>query len=322
MTGRELRPFRLRLRVPFRGLVERRGCLIRGSRGWGEFAPFDDYPVQADARWLACALEQADGRWPEPVRDRVAVNAIVPAVDPERAAAMAVASGCRTIKIKVGDPAGRDRVAAVRDALPAAALRVDVNGAWTLTQAVAELAGLAAFGLEYAEQPVRGFEQMRALRREVAVPLAADELLRVDRRFDDVAEVADVAILKVAPLGGVASTLAAARRVGLPVVISSALDSSLGLAAGLMAACALPTAPLACGLGTGALLAEDVCDPLLPVAGQMSWTGWPSPRTGLRSDSGDLSYWRQRIERADDARNAHAGGVGRPDRRSGHRPHP
>lgn len=301
MTQRELRAFRLRLRVPFRGLTERRGCLIRGSHGWGEFAPFEDYSTEADARWLACALEQADGRWPPPVREQVAVNAIVPGLDPEAVAAMAVASGCRTIKIKVGDPAGRDRVAAVRDALPDAALRIDVNGAWTLRQAVTELTALSEYGLEYAEQPVRAFADMQALRREVPVPLAADELLRVDRRFDDVAQAADVAILKVAPLGGVAATVAAARRVGLPVVISSALDSSLGLAAGLAAACALPDAPLACGLGTGALLAEDVCDPLLPAAGQMSFAGYPSPGAGLRSGAEDHRYWQQRIERAEQA---------------------
>src|SRR5690606_4613272 len=119
------------------------------------------------------------------------------------------------------------------------------------------LAELAQFGLEYAEQPVRTLEQMRELRAATAVPLAADELIRVDGLFDEVADVADVAILKVAPLGGVAATLAVARRVGLPVVISSALDSSLGLAASVAAACALPDAPLACGFGTGLLLAED-----------------------------------------------------------------
>src|SRR5690606_27482180 len=139
-------PFRLRLRTPFRGLQVRRGCLVSGSHGWGEFAPFDDYDVDADARWLASAQEQADGRWPPAVRDRIEVNAIIPAVPPDQAAQMAVAAGCRTIKVKVGDPDGTARVAAVREALPAAALRVDVNGAWTVPEAAAMLDDLAQFG--------------------------------------------------------------------------------------------------------------------------------------------------------------------------------
>ena len=298
MTDRRLWPYRLRLRVPFRGLTERRGCLIEGSNGWGEFAPFDDYDPAADARWLACALEQADGRWPAPVRQRVEVNAIIPAVAPAQAAAMAVASGCRTIKIKVGDPGGTARVAAVRAAAPAAALRVDGNGAWSVAEAARALSELATFDLEYAEQPVRTLEQMRQLRDLVDVPLAADEVLRIDRRFDEVAGVADVAILKVAPLGGVRATLAAAQRVGLPVVISSALDSSLGLAAGLAAACALPEPPLACGLGTGALYAQDTGDPLLPRAGIMGPADYPHPDPGLPAAETDREFWRTRVRAA------------------------
>lgn len=298
MTCRELHPFRLRLRTVFRGLTVRRGCLISGECGWGEFAPFDDYDTAADARWLACAIEQADGRWPVPVREAVAVNAIVPAVAPEEAVRMALAAGCRTVKIKVGDPGSHARVAAVREALPDASLRVDGNGLWTVPQAVAALTDMAGFGLEYAEQPVRTFQQMAQLRGEVDVPLAADELIRVDRRFDDVAQVADVAILKVAPLGGVAATLAIAARVGLPVVISSALDSSLGLAAGVAAACALPEAPLACGLGTGALLADDTTEPLLPVAGRIGSRGYPAPAAAWPGAEEDLPYWRDRVEAA------------------------
>lgn len=292
----EIRPFRLRLRARFRGLTERRGCLISGDRGWGEFAPFPDYPVEADARWLAAALEQADGRWPDPVRQEVDVNAIIPAVEPERAAELAVASGCSTIKVKAGDPEDVARVAAIRQALPQARIRVDVNGTWTVAQAAGRMAELSAFGLEYVEQPVRTFQEMAALRRLVDVPLAADELLRVDRRFDDIDQVADVAVLKVAPLGGLAATLDVARRVRLPVVISSALDSSLGLAAGLAAACALPEAPLACGLGTGALLADDTCAPLLAVGGRMQFAGYPQP--DVEPVAEDLAYWRTRIAAA------------------------
>ena len=298
MTERRLRPFRLDLRTPFRGLSQRRGCLISGEHGWGEFAPFDDYDTVADARWLSSALEQADGRWPDPVRADVQVNAIIPAVDPGAAAEMALAAGCVTVKIKVGDAAGRERVAAVREALPEAALRVDVNGAWTLTEAQRELDALADLDLEYAEQPVRAFDDMVALRARTSVRLAADELIRIDRRFDDVARAADVAVLKVAPLGGVAATLEAAGRVGLPVVISSALDSSLGLAAGIAAACCLPQAPLACGLGTSALFVQDTTPAISPLSGRLSWAGYPAPDPDLPVATEDLEYWRRRIARA------------------------
>ncbi len=301
MTQRRLLPFRLRLRTPFRGLQVRRGCLISGSHGWGEFAPFDDYDAEADARWLAAALEQADGRWPQAVRDRVEVNAIIPAVAPEQAVAMAVAARCRTVKIKVGDPESTARVAAVREALPDAVLRVDGNGAWTPVQAAAHLAAMARFGLEYAEQPVRTLEQMRELRGSTDVPLAADELIRIDGLFDEVAEVADVAILKVAPLGGVAATLDAAKRIGLPVVVSSALDSSIGLAAGVAAACALPDEPLACGLGTGLLFAEDTTAATsVPVEGCLQRTAPPPPRRDLPFAAQDLPMWRARIAAASD----------------------
>jgi O-succinylbenzoate synthase len=291
----EIRAYRLPLQTPFRGLTQRRGCLIRGDAGWGEFAPFDDYAAAADARWLQCAREQADRRWPQPVRGEVAVNAIIPAVAPARAAEMARASGCTTIKIKTGDAAGFARVAAVREALPEARLRVDVNGGWTLEQALAEVRALQPLGLEYVEQPVRSFDDMARLRSAVDVPLAADELIRVDRRFADVCDVADVAVLKVPTLGGVAATIAVATTIGLPVVISSALDSSLGLAAGLAAACALPVEPLACGLGTSGLFARDTTEPLVPVDGRMAFAGYPDPLDDLPTVPSDEVEWHRRM---------------------------
>ncbi len=139
---------------------------------------------------------------------------------------------------------------------------------------------------------------MRSLREQVDVRLAADELIRLDRRIDDLHEVADVAILKVPTLGGVATTLDVARRVGVPVVISSALDSSLGLAAGLAAACALPEPPLACGLGTSVLFAEDTAEPLLPVAGVLAGSGYPRPVAEMPVVTQDLDYWAARVAAA------------------------
>ncbi|GIG38907.1 o-succinylbenzoate synthase [Cellulomonas phragmiteti] len=264
------------LRTRFRGLTRRDGVLVRGAAGWGEFSPFWDYDDDAAVRWWRAAREAADEGWPAAVRTHVPVNVTVPAVEPEHAHRIVTGSGgCRTAKVKVaepGQPAGADeaRLEAVRDALgPGGAIRVDANAAWDVDTAVARLAALdrAAGGLEYAEQPVPGVDDLAALRRRTHVPLAADEVVR--RGDDPLAVVrrhaADVVVLKVQPLGGVRACLRLAEQIGLPVVVSSALESSVGLAAGLALAGALPELPYACGLATAALLTDDlVADPLLP----------------------------------------------------------
>ncbi|MBO3088394.1 o-succinylbenzoate synthase [Cellulomonas dongxiuzhuiae] len=264
------------LRTRFRGLTRRDGVLVRGDAGWGEFSPFWDYDDDAAVRWWRAAREAADEGWPAAVRTHVPVNVTVPAVDPEHAHRIVTGSGgCRTAKVKVaepGQPTGADeaRLEAVRDALgPHGAIRIDANAAWDVDTATERLAALdrAAGGLEYAEQPVPGVDDLVALRRRTHVPLAADEAVR---RTDDPLEVvrrhaADVIVLKVQPLGGVRACLRLAEQAGLPVVVSSALESSVGLAAGLALAAALPELPYACGLATAALLADDlVPDPLLP----------------------------------------------------------
>ena len=257
------------MRVRFRGIDVREGMLLRGAAGWGEFSPFWDYSVAECVPWLAAAREAADVGWPAPRRTSVAVNVTVPAVTPEQAMAVVRASnGCRTAKVKVAEPGqaeGEDvaRVEAVREALgPGGHVRVDANGAWELDTAVRmmRLLDTAAGGLEYVEQPCRTVEELAAVRRRVDVPVAADESIR---RADDplrVArlEAADIAVLKVAPLGGVAACLRTAEQIGLPVVVSSALETSVGIAAGLALAAALPELPYACGLATLSLLAGDV----------------------------------------------------------------
>lgn len=273
-----LRPFRVPLRLRFRGVTERSGVLLRGPAGWGEFSPFPDYGPEYASRWLAAAREAATRPWPEPVRDRVPVNTTVPAVDPATAAELVRASGCRTAKVKVGEP-GQDlatdaeRVAAVRDALgPDGRLRVDANGAWDVATAALAIARLARHDLEYVEQPCATLDELRDLRRRTPVPIAADESIRT---AEDPARVlaagaADVLVLKVQPLGGVHRALEVAAAGGLPVVVSSAVETSVGLAAGLAFAAALPELPYACGLGTQPLLAHDVVtDPLAPVGGEL-----------------------------------------------------
>lgn len=270
--------YAIEMRTRFRGITRREGMLAHGPAGWTEFSPFLDYDARESASWLAAALASAERPWPAPLRDRVPVNCTVPAVGPERAAEVVRASGCRTAKVKVaerGQTLADDlaRVEAVRDALgPDGHVRVDANGLWDVDEAVAAVAALdrAAGGLEYVEQPVMDVEDLARVRRRVDVPVAADESIR---RADDPyrvreLEAADVAVLKVQPLGGVEACLRIAEQIGLPVVVSSALETSVGLAAGLALAAALPELPHACGLATTSLLTADVvAAPLVPVDG-------------------------------------------------------
>ncbi len=273
-----LRPFRVGLNLRFRRVEERSGVLLHGPAGWGEFSPFPEYGAAYASRWLAAAREAATVAWPEPVRDEVQVNAIVPAVGPAEAAALVRAAGCRTVKVKVAETGQSladdvERVAAVRDTLgPGGLIRVDANGGWDVASAGLALARLRSFGLEYVEQPCVTLDEMRDLRGRTDVLIAADESIRT---AEDPARVvatgaADVLVLKVQPLGGVWRALEVAEAGGLPVVVSSALETSIGLAAGLAFAAALPELPYACGLGTQTLLRQDVTtDPLVPVDGAL-----------------------------------------------------
>lgn len=280
---------RIPLTTPFRGVTERRCVLVHGPAGWGEWSPFPDYPPAVAARWWEAAREAATEPWPTPVRDRVPVNAIVPAVDPERAHAMVRASGCTTAKVKIGDGDDEGRVAAVRDALGSSGrLRVDVNAAWDVATAARRLRVLSRYDLEYVEQPVADLEGFARLRTMVDVPLAADESVRLapDPLHIPGIDAADVVILKVQPLGGVRRCLQVAEAADRPAVVSSAVETSVGLAAGLALAAALPDLSHACGLGTLMLLAGDVvADPLRPVDGWLA-VRRPAP------DPAMLDRWR------------------------------
>ncbi len=300
--------FAVPMRTRFRGVQRREGVLLHGPAGWGEFSPFWDYGSAESGAWLRAAREAAYDGWPSPVRDTVPVNVTVPAVPPDRAAEIVRASnGCRTAKVKVAEP-GQDeyddvaRVEAVADALGAGGrVRVDANGAWDVDTAVRVLRLLdaAAGQLEYAEQPCRTAEELAAVRRRVDVPIAADESIR---RAEDpyrvaVLEAADIAVLKVQPLGGVRACLEIAERIGLPVVVSSALETSVGIAAGVALAAALPELPHACGLATVQLLAADVTsNPLLPVDGALRVVR-PDPDRldAARADGATARRWRERM---------------------------
>ncbi len=302
-----VRAFAIPMRTRFRGITVREGALIEGPAGWGEFSPFAEYGPRECARWLACALEAAVTGWPAPARDAVDVNVTVPAVGPQRAHEIAAASGCRTAKVKVaepGQPAAADlaRVEAVRDALgPGGRIRVDANGAWSVDQAALMLRAMAPSGLEYAEQPCATLAELAELRRRVDVPLAADESIRraADPLAVRAAGAADIVVLKAAPLGGVAKGLRIAAECGLPVVVSSAVESSVGLAAGVALAAALPELPYACGLGTVSLLAGDVtAEPLAAVAGSVPVRAVAPDAARLAAVAADPAPWRARMAAA------------------------
>ncbi|WP_062383649.1 o-succinylbenzoate synthase [Demequina iriomotensis] len=272
----EFRPFRVALSTRFRGVTERHGVLIRGTDQdgrdrWGEYSPFDDYTPERASRWWEAAMEAARGEWPDPVRDTVPVNSIVPELPAGRAAQLAAAGGCTTAKVKVAGTGGwRDdvrRVEAVAVALgPEGRVRVDANGAWDVDTAVTVLRELDAAaragggpGLEYVEQPCRSVAELAEVRRRTSILVAADESVRIPGDADEVmrAGAADILVLKVAPMGGVRNCLDVVDRYAIPIVVSSAMESSVGLAAGVALARAVPELPYACGLGTGELLAED-----------------------------------------------------------------
>ncbi|OFJ53281.1 o-succinylbenzoate synthase [Mycolicibacterium grossiae] len=269
----------LPMRVRFRDIEVREVALIDGPSGWGEFGAFVEYAPPEAAHWLAAGIEAAYGAPPTPRRDRIPINATVPAVDADRVPeVLARFPGARTAKVKVaeaGQTLGDDvaRVEAVRALVPA--VRVDANGGWTVEQAVAAATALTAGGpLEYLEQPCATVPELAEVRRRVSVPVAADESIR--KATDPLRVVreraADVAVVKVAPLGGVGRLLDVAAQIDVPVVVSSALDTAVGMSRGLLAAACLPELPFACGLGTGSLFVDDVAeqapavDGTLPVA--------------------------------------------------------
>ena len=268
----------LPMRVKFRGILQREALLLRGPLGWGEFCPFPEYGDAEASRWLAAAVEAGWSGFPAPLRHSIPVNATVPAVPADRVPEVLARFGrVDAVKVKVaerGQNLADDaaRVAAVRDALPDAAIRVDANGGWDVPEAVTALARLAAVGLEYAEQPVpdiAGLAEVRRRLRTAGVPvlIAADESVRKEEDPLKVARAgaADLIVVKVAPLGGVRRALEIVAQAGLPAVVSSALDTSVGIRAGLALAGALPELPFACGLGTVSLLAADVArDSLVP----------------------------------------------------------
>lgn len=296
----------LPMRVRFRGIMVREVALIEGPAGWGEFGAFLEYEPPEAAHWLAAGIEAAYREPPSPLRDRIPINATVPAVGADQVpGVLARFPGARTAKVKVAEP-GQSladdvaRVDAVRALVPT--VRVDANGGWSVAEAVAAAGALTADGpLEYIEQPCATVPELAEVRRCVDVPIAADESIR---KADDPLHVvrsgaADVAVLKVAPLGGVRRMLAIAAQIDIPIVVSSALDSAVGIGHGLRAAAALPELRHACGLGTGGLFIDDVIEPVSPVDGYLPVspvTPEPARLEALAASSERRQWWIERVK--------------------------
>ncbi|MGX1159960.1 O-succinylbenzoate synthase [Arthrobacter sp. SLBN-100] len=296
----------LPMRVKFRGITERESLLLHGPAGWGEFCPFPEYGDAEASRWLAAAIEAAWEGFPDPLRPLIPVNATVPAVAAERVPEVLARFGrVDAVKVKVAERGqtlhdDAARLAAVRSALPDAAIRVDANGGWDVPAAIEALIRLADVGLEYAEQPVptiNGLAEVRRALQAAGTPVlvAADESVRKESDPLKVARAgaADLIVVKVAPLGGVRRALDIVTQAGLPAVVSSALDTSVGIRAGLALAAALPELPYACGLGTVSLFESDVTkDPLVPDDGAIRLRDVPA-------DAGLLEQYAAPGERRD-----------------------
>lgn len=299
----------LPMRVRFRGITTREVALIEGPAGWGEFGAFLEYAPPEAAHWLASGIEAAYREPPPVLRDRVPINATVPAVAATKVGeVLSRFPGVRTAKVKVAEPGQTlsddvARVNAVRALVPT--VRVDANGGWSVDEAARAAAALTADGpLEYLEQPCATVAELAELRRRPDmpdVPIAADESIR---KADDPlavvrARAADIAVVKVAPLGGIRALLGIVAQIDIPVVVSSALDSAVGISHGLTAAAALPVLRHACGLGTGRLFVEDVADVAEPVDGALPVgpvTPEPARLRALAAAPERRQWWIDRVQ--------------------------
>lgn len=256
------------LRNKFRGITFREVAFFRGPYGWTEFDPFLEYDDQEAATWMGAALEAANEPWPELFHSQIPVNATLPIVKPE--AVRAILSrfpGCRTVKIKVDDfENGAGVVEEVLSIDPELKIRLDVNAGWSDTAAISNLLEYhLRFGnvFEYVEQPCVTLEELARVKSEVPIRIAADESIRknLSADFENFSRYADIAIIKWQPVGGFKAAHKLAEHIGLPIVVSSALETGIGISHGLALAASFKESPLACGLGTVALLAGDVCEP-------------------------------------------------------------
>ena len=301
-----LRVIALPTRTNFRGVNVREVALMQGPQGWGEFSPFLEYDDNESRPWLASAIEAATVARPARHRDAIAVNGIIPELNDKKEieSLMRTFSGAKTFKVKVGKNLTEDvvRVARVFSNAPKAAIRIDVNGLWSVEEALTHLyAYYEEIGpFQYVEQPCATVEELRELKRKIKIPLriAADELIRKapDPFAVDLTDAADVVMLKVQPLGGIQRCLDIANHHGLPVVVSSALESAIGIEYGLDLAASISDLTFDCGLATGSLLASDVA--AHEISDGKIKLGQISPQLdGLDVSPERYEWWKNRIMR-------------------------
>ena len=305
-----LRVLALPMRTTFRSLNIRETALFKGENGWGEFAPFVEYSDQESLQWLESAIEAADKALSPALRESIPINATVPASNDEAEIEQILSwyPGVDTAKIKVGTGIKEDlaRIAAVRKHLPKAKIRIDVNGSWSVKEALSNIIAIYEVTgdlLEYVEQPVASLDELKQLKEgmSVDVKIAGDEVLRKakDPFAISLDGAIDILMLKVSPLGGIKRAMDLASHHKLPVVISSALESAIGISYGLALAARVPNLDYACGLGTSALFNQDVSD--IPIVnGAIKATNYPIDldrveRYELKGER--LEWWRNRISR-------------------------
>jgi O-succinylbenzoate synthase len=293
-------------RTSFRGITFREAAIFRGTQGWSEFSPFLEYQKIESATWLRAALEGANTPWPHMYRKQVAVNATLPIVPVDQVAGiLANFDGCTTVKIKVNDfESGSELVEETLNILPDAKIRLDVNGSWSLEEALLHLHDFhLRFGkvFEYIEQPCTSFEDLAKLKAEVPMKIAVDESIRknLGSDFSNLRDIADVAIVKWAPTGGISAAHEIAKQTGLPIVVSSALDTGIGISHSLALAASFQSLEYACGLGTIALLESDICDPALIPQGGMIEVERKEPNFKLvekyRATQERQDWWKNRV---------------------------
>lgn len=301
-------PFKLQVvsipvKANFRGINFREIALFEGPAGWSEFSPFIEYSNKESSAWLKAAIEGATKEPPKPIRDQVEINATLPNVKvSEVKELLAGFNGCNTIKIKINDfETDQALLIECLKEIPKAKFRLDVNGGWALEEAIANVQSYEkAFGslIEYIEQPCTDFADLNSLRNSTGIKIAVDESIRKYLAGDltKIKEVADIAIIKWAPTGGFDAALEVIEKIGLPVVISSALDSSVGISHGLSLAEAVPNLYGACGLGTVCLFEGDVTsNPLMPINGIIkNRKVIPDRIEEFKAESGRQKWWQDR----------------------------
>ena len=295
-----LRVIALPMKTKFRGITVREVALIKGPHGWGEFSPFLEYDDAESTPWLASAIEAATTPKPKLYRTSVAINGTIPALNEPADLKRVVDSfpGVTSFKVKVGNDLAEDlaRVNVIRNLQPQAKIRIDVNGLWSVDQAEAFLSAVG--DIEYVEQPCATIEELRELKGRTSVKIVGDEVLRkaADPFAIDFTGAIDYLMLKVQPLGGIKRAHALAEHHNLPVVVSSALESAIGINYGLTLAASFETMNFNCGLGTGSLLAADVAH--LPIVdGKMEITEFEPQLAGLDVASDRFEWWKNRIMR-------------------------